>query len=261
MAVNSQALVETRGISISMRGQSILDHVDLVVRRGEIVTLIGPNGAGKTTLVRIILGLLKPDRGEVHLAPKIHIGYVPQRLTIDPILPLTVRRFLTLTQRSPEEKLLAALTEVGAAQLLNSPLQSLSGGETQRVLLARAMLRNPDLLILDEPVQGVDVSGQQELYRLIGDIRKRHHCGILMVSHDLHLVMGATDTVLCLNRHICCSGHPDSVRIDPNFIALFDRMPMLTPYSHHHDHTHNNHGDIVPEDSSERCEHKECKHG
>ena len=261
MASERPLLIETLGIDITLQGKRILDHVNLRVRKGEIVTLIGPNGAGKSTLVRVILGLIKPDQGTVSLAPKTRIGYMPQRLHIDPVLPLTVRRFLTLAQRSSEAKLIDVLTEVGAEKLFDSPLQSLSGGETQRVLLARAMLRNPDLLILDEPVQGVDITGQEELYRLIGNIRKHHDCGILMISHDLHMVMSATDQVFCLNRHICCSGHPDMVRVDPNYVALFGNTPVLMPYSHHHDHSHDAHGDIVPDHIDHTSEHKGCNHG
>ena len=257
--MDNKVLIETKGVCLALDGKQILDKVDLRLHKGEIVTLIGPNGAGKSTLVRVILGLIKPDSGEVKLTPKLRIGYMPQRLTIDPVLPLTVRRFLTLAQRCSEPKLIEALTEVGAELLLDSAMQTLSGGETQRVLLARAMLRDPDLLILDEPVQGVDVTGQEELYRLIGTIRKRHGCGILMISHDLHMVMSATDQVLCLNRHVCCSGHPDSVRIDPSYVALFGpaeiQQPVITPYSHQHDHSHDAHGDIVEDD------HKDCKHG
>lgn len=242
-----EVLIETRDIRLSLQGRPILDHVNLTVRRGEIVTLIGPNGAGKSTLVRIILGLVKPDSGSVRLAPRTRIGYMPQRLAIDPVLPLTVRRFLTLAQRSPEARLVEVLKEVGAEELLDSPMQALSGGETQRVLLARAMLREPDLLILDEPVQGVDVGGQEELYKLIGTIRQRHGCGILMISHDLHMVMTATDQVYCLNRHVCCSGTPENVRSDPSYVALFGSSPVLTPYSHDHDHHHDSHGEIVPD--------------
>jgi len=257
--MDKKILIETKGVCLALDGKKILDKVDIRLHKGEIVTLIGPNGAGKSTLVRVILGLIKQDSGEVRLAPKLRIGYMPQRLTIDPVLPLTVRRFLTLAQRCSESKLIEALTEVGAELLLDSAMQTLSGGETQRVLLARAMLRDPDLLILDEPVQGVDVTGQDELYRLIGTIRKRHGCGILMISHDLHMVMSATDQVLCLNRHVCCSGHPDSVRIDPSYVALFGpaeiQQPVITPYSHQHDHSHDAHGDIVEDD------HKDCKHG
>ena len=253
----NEVLLETSDISLSLQGKLILDSVDLAVHRGEIVTLIGPNGAGKSTLVRVVLGLIKANRGEVKITPGVRIGYMPQRLTIDPVLPLTVRRFLTLACRCTEGKLVEILTETGATHLLDSPMQTLSGGETQRVLLARALLRDPDLLILDEPVQGVDVTGQEELYKLISNIRKHHRCGILMISHDLHMVMSATDRVLCLNRHVCCSGHPDTVRVDPSYVALFGRIPTLMPYSHHHDHSHNVHGDVVQSDD----EHKGCNHG
>ncbi len=261
MTNNHEPLLECSGVSLSLQGRVILDNVDLTIRRGEITTLIGPNGAGKSTLVRVALGLMKPDRGSVNIAAGTCIGYMPQRLTIDPVLPLTVQRFLTLASHHPKSRLLETLNETGAAHLLDSPMQTLSGGETQRVLLARAMLRNPTLLILDEPVQGVDITGQEELYRLIGNIRQRHHCGILMISHDLHLVMSATDQVLCLNRHVCCSGHPDSVRNDPSYVALFGqsgaKTPVLMPYNHHHDHSHDVHGDVV----AGKDQHKGCNHG
>lgn len=257
MSNRHEVLLEARGVSLSLQGKLILDRVDLTVRRGEIVTLIGPNGAGKSTLVRVVLGLMKQHQGSVNITAGTRIGYMPQRLTIDPVLPLNVRRFLTLGSRCPVKRLIEVLSETGAAHLLDSPMQTLSGGETQRVLLARAMLRDPDLLILDEPVQGVDVNGQEELYRLISNIRKRHHCGILMISHDLHLVMSSTDEVLCLNRHVCCSGHPDTVRVDPSYVALFGRMPVLMPYSHHHDHSHDVHGDVVEHND----DHKGCNHG
>lgn len=264
--MSTRSLISAQKISVNLQGKRILDQVDLNVQQGEIVTLIGPNGAGKSTLVRVILGLLKPDSGTINKPAKLSIGYMPQKLIIDPVLPLTVRRFLTLARKCRESHLQETLAEVGAEDLLDYPMQTLSGGETQRVLLARAMLRNPDLLILDEPVQGVDITGQEELYRLIGNIRKRHGCGILMISHDLHLVMSATDKVLCLNRHVCCSGHPDTVRVDPNYVALFGKTPVLMPYSHHHDHDHDAHGNIVPSNSNENScnhqgDHKGCNHG
>jgi zinc transport system ATP-binding protein len=247
-------LIETQAISLRLQDRPILEHVDLRVHKGEIVTLIGPNGAGKSTLVRIILGLQKPDSGRIHVQAGIRIGYMPQRLTIDPTMPLTVRRFLTLAQRASVARLRTVLDEVGAGHLLDAPMQTLSGGETQRVLLARAMLRNPELLILDEPLQGVDVAGQEELYRLISAIRRRYGCGILMISHDLHMVMAATDQVFCLNRHVCCSGHPDSVRTDPNYTSLFG-LPggpeVMTGYSHQHDHGHDMHGDVIADDHEE----------
>ena len=242
----SEALIRLDGIAVSFNGQTVLDDVELSVRPGEIVTLIGPNGAGKTTLVRVVLGLLQPEHGNVRRTPRLRIGYMPQKLYVDATLPLSVLRFLRLVPGVDRKRALAALAEVGAEQVIDSPLQSISGGEMQRVLLARALLREPQLLVLDEPVQGVDVAGQAELYRLISRLRERHGCGVLMVSHDLHLVMSATDQVVCLNRHVCCSGHPEQVSGDPAFIELFGQdAKSLAVYHHHHDHDHDLHGGVV----------------
>ncbi|PPV36662.1 zinc ABC transporter ATP-binding protein ZnuC [Ectopseudomonas mendocina] len=242
----SDALIRLDGVAVSFNGQPVLDDVQLSVQPGEIVTLIGPNGAGKTTLVRVVLGLLQPDSGNVRRAPRLRIGYMPQKLHVDATLPLSVLRFLRLVPGVDRKRALAALAEVGAEQVIDSPLQSISGGEMQRVLLARALLREPQLLVLDEPVQGVDVAGQAELYRLISRLRERHGCGVLMVSHDLHLVMSATDQVVCLNRHVCCSGHPEQVSGDPAFIELFGQdAKSLAVYHHHHDHDHDLHGGVV----------------
>lgn len=225
-----------------------MKQVSLELYAGEIVTLIGPNGAGKTTLVKTILGLIRPTAGTVNRAPGINIGYMPQRLHIDSTLPLTVFRFLLLTgekKRAIDE----VMRQVNIIDLKEKPIQRVSGGELQRILLARAILRKPALLVLDEPAQGVDVTGQNELYRLIRLLRDDLGCGILMISHDLHLVMAATDHVLCLNGHICCSGHPDDVSCDPAFLELFDYTPAesLAVYHHHHDHKHTIHGDIIRE--------------
>jgi len=242
----SDTLIRLDGVAVSFNGQSVLDDVQLSVQPGEIVTLIGPNGAGKTTLVRVVLGLLQPERGSVRRTPRLRIGYMPQKLHVDATLPLSVLRFLRLVPGVDRKRALAALAEVGAEQVIDSPLQSISGGEMQRVLLARALLREPQLLVLDEPVQGVDVAGQAELYRLISRLRERHGCGVLMVSHDLHLVMSATDQVVCLNRHVCCSGHPEQVSGDPAFIELFGQdAKSLAVYHHHHDHDHDLHGGVV----------------
>ncbi|WP_325434941.1 zinc ABC transporter ATP-binding protein ZnuC [Pseudomonas nitroreducens] len=242
----SDALIRLQGVGVSYGGQAVLQNVDLTIAPGEIVTLIGPNGAGKTTLVRSVLGLLKPDTGSVWRAAKLSIGYMPQKLHVDPTLPLTVFRFLRLVPGVQRTQALDALKEVGAAHVIDKPLQSVSGGELQRVLLARALLRKPELLVLDEPVQGVDVAGQAELYRLIGRLRDRLGCGVLMVSHDLHLVMSATDKVVCLNRHVCCSGHPEQVSGDPAFVELFGQdARSLAVYHHHHDHSHDLHGEVV----------------
>ena len=244
----SVALVRLDGVGVRFAGQSVLQDVQLSVQPGEIVTLIGPNGAGKTTLVRAVLGLLKADVGSVWRKPGLRIGYMPQKLHVDATLPLSVWRFLRLVPRVKRADAEAALAEVGAEQVIDSPLQSISGGELQRVLLARALLREPELLVLDEPVQGVDVAGQAELYRLITRLRDRHGCGVLMVSHDLHLVMSTTDQVVCLNRHVCCSGHPEQVSFDPAFVELFGQdAKSLAVYHHHHDHAHDLHGAVVTE--------------
>ena len=250
-------LIRATGLVKTIGARKILDHVDLAVHEKEIVTVIGPNGAGKSTLLRILLGLAPPDRGEAWVKPGVRIGYMPQRLAIDDNLPLTVRRFLTLGQRHNDTMLRMALDEVGAPQVLDSPVQSISGGELQRVLLARALLRDPALLVLDEPVQGVDVAGQEDLFRLIVDIRKRRGCGVLMVSHDLHLVMAATDTVVCLNHHVCCTGRPEAVRVDPAYLALFGaaRGGALAVYTHHHDHVHD------PEVHAHDHDHADQDHG
>jgi len=241
-------LVEAKGISVSFGRRKVLSHVDLTVSRGEIVTLIGPNGSGKTTLIRTLLGLTKPDRGTVTTTPGLTIGYVPQQLALDPVLPLTVRRFLNLPRRHPEAAIRAALAEVGAEPLTERAVQALSGGETQRILLARALLRDPDLLVLDEPLASVDFRGQIELFDLIAAVRQRRGCGVLVVSHDLHLVMAGTDRVICLNQHICCSGKPDAVSQHPEFLALFGpkAADSLAVYSHHHDHHHDLSGAAVP---------------
>ncbi|MCU7936407.1 MAG: zinc ABC transporter ATP-binding protein ZnuC [Candidatus Thiodiazotropha sp. (ex Dulcina madagascariensis)] len=248
MNENGKPLIEAKAISITLQGRRMLEQVNLTVREGEIVTLIGPNGAGKTTLVRVILGLLKADGGSIKMAPGLRIGYMPQRVALSENMPLTVKRFLSLGTRRYDETIRKIVNELDIDQLLDNPMQRLSGGEHQRVLLARALLRKPDLLVLDEPVQGVDITGQAALYALITRIRGQLGCGVLMISHDLHLVMATTDQVLCLNRHVCCSGHPESVSRHPAYLELFGspESAKLALYTHHHDHTHDIHGDIKP---------------
>ena len=239
-------VLEMENVSFSRGGKVILNDISLSLSPGEIMTLIGPNGSGKTTLVKIALGLQQPDSGTVRLKRGVRIGYMPQRVVIDPVLPLTVRRFLSLGGLCKIGRRKAALEEVGAPHVIDSAVQSISGGEFQRVLLARAILREPDFLVLDEPVQGVDVTGQAALYDLISRIRKRYGCAVLMVSHDLHLVMAQTDSVICLNQHICCSGHPSVVSKDPAFIEMFGQedADRLAVYHHHHDHVHKASGEI-----------------
>jgi len=234
-SIPGRVLVRVAHVEVRFREHLALQDVSLEVKSGEIVTLIGPNGAGKSTLVRVVLGLISPAAGSVTRADYLQVGYMPQRLSVDPTLPLTVKRFLSLS-RVKFSLIESTLEEVGASPLLNRPFQHLSGGEMQRVLLARALLRRPDLLVLDEPIQGVDVNGQYELYQLIGQIREQRGCGILMVSHELHLVMAATDHVICLDRRICCSGHPHIVSNHPAYLALFgvNTAQAIAIYQHHH---------------------------
>lgn len=247
-----ETLVEVSGIDVTIAARAVLKDVSADVRGGEIVSLIGPNGAGKTTLIRVILGLLRPRRGTVARRPGLVVGYMPQRFTVDPVLPLSVGRFLSLAVRgrgaAARDARRAALEEVGVGRLLDSPLYDVSGGELQRVMLARALLRDPHLLVLDEPTQGVDVGGQADLYRLIGSIRERRGCGVLLVSHDLHLVMSATDRVICLNHHVCCAGHPEAVSRDPAYGELFGEQVArdFAVYHHRHDHRHGADGAVVP---------------
>lgn len=246
--VQQELLIEAHDLCVSFDGRQILDHVALQIMRGEIVTLVGLNGSGKTTLVRVLLGLLTPDHGTVRRAPGLRIGFSPQRVHRDAILPMTVQRFLTLAMPAPRARLQALLDEVGATGLIDSQIADLSGGEFHRVLLARAIVRAPDLLVLDEPLAGVDVASQAELYRLIAHLHERYHCGVLLVSHDLYVVMAATDKVVCLNHHVCCMGHPRSVARDAQFIALFGPhvAETLAVYTHEHDHRHDMSGEPVP---------------
>jgi len=240
-------LVELEHISVSFGQRRVLNDISLSLAPGRIMTLLGPNGAGKSTLVRVVLGLVKPDTGVIKCDNNLRIGYVPQKLHLDITLPLTVDRFLRLRPGVKKADILPALQRVQAAHLLNAPMQKLSGGENQRVLLARALLNKPQLLVLDEPTQGVDVNGQLALYNLIDKLRHELGCAVLMVSHDLHLVMAKTDDVLCLNHHICCSGTPEVVSTHPEFISMFGPMgaEQLAVYRHHHNHRHDLQGRII----------------
>ncbi len=245
-------LVAAEGLEVRFGATLALTQVALTVNEGEVVTLIGPNGAGKSTLVRTVLGLIAPSAGRVWRRPGLRIGYVPQRMTIDPVLPLTVGRFLSLARGGSvapgsASKIGTALERVAAAALAGQSIHELSGGEFQRVLLARALMRDPELLVLDEPVQGVDFAGQIALYDLIGRLRESLGLGVLMVSHDLHVVMAATDRVVCLNHHVCCSGAPEAVSRNPEYTALFGAAAArgLAIYSHHHDHGHDLKGAVV----------------
>ncbi len=246
--VPSDALIVARGITLTRGKRRILDGVDIHIAPKEIVTLIGPNGAGKTTLVRILLGLEKADSGDIVRRPGLVVGYAPQRFDRDPAIPLTVERFLTLGRAATREEARAALAEVGAGQVFEQQLHALSGGELQRVVLARALVRKPDLLVLDEPVRGVDYVGEAELYGLIGRLRASRGFGVLLVSHDLHVVMAQSDRVICLNRHVCCHGVPETVAQHPEYVQLFGAATARAfgIYTHDHDHAHDLTGAPLP---------------
>jgi zinc transport system ATP-binding protein len=232
-------LVELKAAGIRRDKRWLVRGVDLTIGRGEILTLIGPNGAGKSTTAKLVTGVLRADEGSVRRANDLRIGYVPQKLTIDWTMPLSVRRLMRLTGSLSDGDLAGALEATGIPHLVNAEVRHLSGGEFQRALLARAIARKPDLLVLDEPVQGVDFAGETALYDLIRQIRTSTGCGILLISHDLHMVMAGTDTVICLNGHVCCRGTPDTVSRSEDYQRLFGGSGRgLAVYNHHHDHTH-----------------------
>lgn len=252
----TDSILSLNNLCVRIGRRAIIDQISLTLGPGEIVTLIGPNGAGKTTLVRTILGLIKPSSGKIKKRSGLRIGYMPQRLHLEKTIPLTVERFLKMTKGVSANDIDDALQKVGARHILARPMQNISGGELQRILLARSLLRKPHLLVLDEPAQGVDISGQAELYRLISNLRDEFNCAVLMVSHDLHLVMSSTDRVICMNHHICCSGHPEHVSNDPAYQELFglEASEELALYAHHHDHDHDSEGNVVHT-------HEGCNHG
>ncbi|WP_343154009.1 zinc ABC transporter ATP-binding protein ZnuC [Buchnera aphidicola] len=232
--------VSLKNIYVNFSERSILHNISLSLNSNRIVTLIGPNGAGKSTLIRVILGLIKPTSGIVYRSPYTSIGYVPQKLYLNNLLPITVKRFMQLSQHKKTTNIFQILKRVKAESLINLPLQKLSSGEIQRILLARALLNDPNLLVLDEPAQGVDVMGQLDLYNLIHCIRNELNCTILIVSHDLNFVMARTDYVICLNKHICCSGSPKKVLKNLEFISIFglERIQEIAIYHHRHNHIH-----------------------
>ena len=237
---SSQPLLSLKGAGVARSGRWLVRGIDLDVAPGEIVTLIGPNGSGKSTTAKLALGVLRPDEGSAMRRAGLAVGYVPQKVAVDWTMPLTVKRFMTLTNRLEPAEIDRALARTGISRLAGAELRHLSGGEFQRAMLARAIARKPDLLVLDEPVQGVDFSGEIALYELIGAIREEIGCGILLISHDLHVVMAATDQVVCLNGHVCCKGSPSAVVASREYRQLFgDRAAeALAVYRHSHDHTH-----------------------
>lgn len=234
------SLIRIEGLSVAFSGQTVLQNVSFHVDASEIVTIVGPNGSGKSTLLRSMIGALPTAGATITKKPGLKIGYVPQRLTLDPTLPLTVRRFLDLPSPAPKGAAETALTRAGVSGLANRQMSALSGGQLQRVLLARAILHMPDLLLLDEATQGLDQPGSAAFYRQIEEVRREMGVGVVMVSHELHVVMAASDRVICLNGHVCCEGAPEHVATAPEYRALFGTgtQGALALYRHEHDHAH-----------------------
>ena len=245
MAENNNLLVKLDNCGVYKSSKWIVRGISLEIHKGKIVTLIGPNGSGKTTSAKMILKILKSDEGQIkNFASKM--AYVPQKINIDWTMPLRVIDFMKITNNLNNNQVLESLTTTGVDKLLYNQIHNLSGGEFQRVLIARAIAKKPDLLVLDEPVQGVDYNGEIALYNLIKKISLNLNCGILLISHDMHFVMSTTDHVVCLNGHICCSGSPSSVVKNPEYIKLFGEhnSETLSYYQHHHDHSHDNDGSV-----------------
>ena len=244
------SLIRTQGVGVCVGSRRILRDVDLSVRRREIVTVVGPNGSGKTTLLKVLIGAHAPSEGVVVREAGLRIGYVPQRLASDQAMPLTVARWLGLSGTSNKETYLQIAEQVGISGLLQQQMVSLSGGEFQRALLAQSLLVRPDLLVLDEPTQGLDQPAVASFYRLIEDVREDLDCAVLMVSHDLHVVMRSSDHVICLNGHVCCQGTPTLVSAAPEYQALFGfgTEGALALYRHDHDHRHD-HSDDASSDA------------
>jgi zinc transport system ATP-binding protein len=233
-------LLEAKEISVFCNRRTILKDVSLTINERDFITIIGPNGAGKSMLLKCLMEFYVPSKGKIYRRPNLRIGYVPQRFSLQPSFPITTKKFLTLRSKESAEKILHIAHETKIEKLLTRDLSVLSGGELQRVLVARALLNSPDLLILDEPAQNLDISGQMSFYKLLENIYKTHAISILMVSHDLHLVMASSKQVVCLFHHICCKGEPQIITKDPEFIALFgnDMARMMAVYHHEHQHHH-----------------------
>ena len=235
-----EVLLSAHDLSYSAGSRIILDKVSFDLSRRQITTIIGPNGAGKSTLANIVTGLIPNHEGKIERIDNLRVGYLPQKVYVNTLMPLTVARLMQLTRRVNEGEIDRALAQTEVSYLKSRQVRSLSEGELKRVLLARTTLGQPDLIVLDEPTAGVDITGEIRMYELIGELRNQLQCAVLMVSHDLHLVMSQTDQVLCLNQHLCCSGLPESVSQHPEYLALFGKQAAdsIAIYAHHHDHEH-----------------------
>ena len=233
-------LITAKNLTVTRQGKHILNDVSITIEKQGFITIIGPNGSGKSMLLKCLLGFYQPESGQITKQKDLKIGYVPQHLVPEKTLPITVRRFISLRKKTDKDNLLQTANETNINDILDKQLSVLSGGELQRVLLARSLLDNPELLVLDEPVQNLDITGQLGFYKLLERVYNERNLSILMVSHDLHMVMASTKQVVCLYHHICCHGEPQAVTKDPEFISLFghDMANMMAVYQHSHDHSH-----------------------
>ncbi len=233
-------IAKLENISLTLNSQKILSGINLELQKGKITTLIGPNGGGKTSIARILLGILKPSSGKVQKKPALKIGYMPQKIEIDKTIPMTAKDFIQLSTHKIEfdEALKQLASRLNVTKILNQQIHDLSGGQMQKILFLRALTNNPELLVLDEPTQYMDISGTQDFYQIIDEVRKASNCAILLISHDLHAVMQKTDLVFCVNHHVCCHGSPESVNKHPEYLSLFGNKSELAIYQHHHDHQH-----------------------
>lgn len=234
------SLASLENIGLKINGQQIIDKVSLTLAKGKITTLIGPNGGGKTSIARILLGVLEPTSGTIKKDSNIKIGYMPQKITIDKTIPLRVSDFLTLSSQKIifDEHIKKLISRLKLEKLLDQQVHNISGGQMQKILFLRAIITKPDLLVLDEPTQYMDIAATEEFYQILDEIRKSQNCAILLVSHDLHMVMQKTDFVFCVNHHICCHGAPEDINQHPEYLSLFGNRSEIAVYQHHHDHNH-----------------------
>ncbi len=233
-------IAKLENISLTLNRQKILSGINLELQKGKITTLIGPNGGGKTSIARILLGILDPTSGKVQKKSALKIGYMPQKIEIDKTIPMTAKDFIQLSTHKIEfdESLKHLSSRLNVTKILNQQIHDLSGGQMQKILFLRALTNNPELLVLDEPTQYMDIAGTQDFYQIIDEVRKSSNCAILLISHDLHAVMQKTDLVFCVNYHVCCHGSPESVNKHPEYLSLFGNKSELALYQHHHDHQH-----------------------
>ncbi len=234
------SLVKLENISLNINDQQIIERISITLTKGQITTLIGPNGGGKTSIARVLLGVLKPSSGSIRKEPNIKIGYMPQKIEVDKTIPLKVENFLKLSTTTVifDDYIKNVISRLQIDKILQRQIHNLSGGQMQKVVFLRSIINKPDLLVLDEPTQYMDLNATEEFYQIIDEIRKSQNCAILLISHDLHTVMQKTDYVFCVNHHICCHGSPEDINQHPEYISLLGKRSNLAIYQHHHDHKH-----------------------